>query len=139
MARRLILDTGVLIATERGTIATGVIREDDDLVIASITFAELLTGFELAREHQRTVRQEFVENLLEVLPVEPYDEAVAREHARLLAHVQRTGTPRGAHDLIIAATAIATSRTLLTTDQGARFDELPGVDSVLIRIGGMSS
>ncbi|MDQ0789403.1 hypothetical protein [Streptomyces sp. B3I8] len=36
------------------------------------------------------------------------------------------GSPRGAHDLIIAATAAATARTLLTTDTAA-FDALPGV------------
>ena len=66
--------------------------------------------------------------VLETLPVEPYDVEVAEAHGRLLAHVHRSGTPRGAHDLIIAATAIATRRTVLTTDRSARFQELPGVD-----------
>lgn len=111
------------------------IRRDDDLVIASITVAELLTGGEFAPERQRTARQDFVEILLEVPPVEPYDEAVARAYARLLAHMPRTGTPRGARDLIIMATAIATSRTLIATHHSTRFDELPGVDSVVVKIG----
>jgi hypothetical protein len=34
----------------------------------------------------------------------------ANEHAALLAHVQRTGIPRGRHDLIIAATARTADR-----------------------------
>jgi tRNA(fMet)-specific endonuclease VapC len=65
--------------------------------------------------------------VLDAVPVVPYDEVVAEVHARLLAHVQRIGRPRGAHDLIIAATASATGRLLLTTDARARFAELPGL------------
>jgi hypothetical protein len=37
--------------------------------------------------------------------VHAYDRVVANHHGALLAHVQRTGGTRGAHDLIIAATA----------------------------------
>lgn len=54
MARRLIIDTGVLLASERGrTGPIDVIAEDDDLVIAAITVAELRTGVELATERHR--------------------------------------------------------------------------------------
>ena len=48
MARRLILDTGVLIAAERGlsrAVAEAVER-DDDVVIAAVTVAQLRTGIE---------------------------------------------------------------------------------------------
>jgi predicted nucleic acid-binding protein len=131
MARRLIVDTGVLIATERGARPlSAVIEPSDDVVIAAISAAELLTRVELAGEAQREARSAFVADLLEVLPVERYDAKVAAVHARLLAHVHRTGTPRGAHDLIIAATAISTGRILVTSDRGARFSELPGLDCV---------
>jgi tRNA(fMet)-specific endonuclease VapC len=41
--------------------------------------------------------------------------------------VHRSGRKRGAHDLIIAATAVATNRTVLTGDRKAQFGELPGV------------
>jgi tRNA(fMet)-specific endonuclease VapC len=54
VARRLFIDTGVLVASERGrTGLTDVIAEDDDLVIAAITVAELRTGIELAAQHPR--------------------------------------------------------------------------------------
>lgn len=53
---------------------------------------------------------------------------MAEHQAELLAHVRRTGSLRGAHDLIIAATARATSRTLVTTDAKASFDELPDLE-----------
>lgn len=133
MARRLIIDTGVLIASERGRAGLmAVIAEDDDLVIAAITVAELRTGIELATERHRAARAEFLVNVLETLPVEPYDLAAAEAHGRLLAHVHRTGTKRGAHDLMIAATAVATKRTVLTTDRGANVNDLPGVDCIVV-------
>jgi len=133
MARRLIVDTGVLVAAERQRrlVAAG-IRPDDDFSIAAVTVAELRTGIELASELQRAARAEFLVGVLEALPVVPYDVQVAEAHGRLLAHVHREGRRRDAHDLIIAATALATDRIVLTTDRAARFDELPGVRAVLV-------
>lgn len=133
MARRLIVDTGVLIVSERGARSLAdIVFADDDLVIAAITIAELRTGIELANDRHRGARAEFLVNVLETLPVEPYDLATAEAHGRLLAHVHRGGTQRGAHDLIIAATAVATKRIIVTTDRNARFDDLPGVDCLLV-------
>lgn len=133
MARRLILDTGVLVASERQRRGlAAVVEPDDDIVIAAVTLAELRTGIELAAPEHRERRTEFLLRVLESLPVEPYDLATAEAHGRLLAHVSRTGTKRGAHDLIIAATAAATKRIVLTTDRAARFDELPGVDCIVV-------
>lgn len=71
-----------------------VIAHDDDEVIAAITVAELRTGVELASDQHRDARAQFVTNLLEVLPVEPYDVDTAQAHARLLAHVYRGGAAR---------------------------------------------
>ena len=59
-----------------------------------------------------------------------YTEITAAHHARLLAHVRKSGTPRGAHDLIIAAHAAETSRLLLTRDANPRFGELPGITAI---------
>ena len=50
----------------------------------------------------------------------------------MLAHVHRSGTKRGAHDLIIAATASATKRIVVTTGRGANFQDLPGVDCIVV-------
>jgi len=125
---RLIVDTGVLVALERGRpSAATAVPEDADLAVAAITAAELLVGVELADEERRERRSALVETLLANVPLIPYDLSVAREHGRLLAHTRRTGRPRGAHDLQIAATAAATGRRILTTDARA-FDDLPRVD-----------
>lgn len=133
MARRLIVDTGVLVASERdhGALIEA-IQADDDLAIAAITVAELRTGVELATDAHHARRDEFLLQVLDTLPVEPYDLTTAKAHGRLLAHVHRSGTKRGAHDLIIAATAAATGRIVLTSDRSARFGDLPGVECITV-------
>lgn len=128
---RVILDTGVLVAAERGHLDLVGLRErNDDVCIAAVTAAELLTGVELADDARRERRRAFVQGVLALVPVEDYDLDVARAHARLLAHVHRTGRRRGTHDLLIAATAAATARTVATLEAKARFGELPGVEVV---------
>ncbi len=129
MARRLILDTGVLVAAERARASLGeVLRPDDDVAIAAMSVAELRTGVELASASRRDARAAFLEQVLKMIPVESYDVAVAQVHGSLLAVVHIDGVRRGAHDLIIAATAAATKRTVVPLDRGARFGDLPGVD-----------
>jgi tRNA(fMet)-specific endonuclease VapC len=133
VARRLILDTGVLIRVERGRGRLDrALRDDDDIVIAAITAAELLVGVELADADRRAARAAYVDDLLNTIPVEDYTLEVAVAHSRLLAHVRRTGRTRGAHDLIIAATSAATGRTVLTADAAAHLGDLPGVDALLL-------
>ena len=102
------------------------ISDDDDVAIAAITAAELLVGVELADRRRRPRRQEFVESILRAVPVEPYDAEVARSHARLLSHVKRSGRSRGAHDLLIAATAVTRERIVVTADETG-FEDLPEV------------
>lgn len=102
------------------------LRDDDDVAIAAITVAELTVGVELVQGKARRNRSEFLDGVLEVVPVIDYDIAVASVHARLLVAVRRQGRPRGAHDLMIAATAAASDRRVMTADEGA-FDDLPGV------------
>lgn len=127
---RLILDTTVLVAAERGRSALAdAVGNEDDVAVAAVTAAELLVGVELADARRKGRRKAFVDAVLEDVRVEPYDLTTARVHAGLLAHARRSGRSRGAHDLLIAATAVATGRTVLTTDD-AGFDDLPGVHVV---------
>jgi tRNA(fMet)-specific endonuclease VapC len=124
---RLIVDTDVLIAIERGRqIDTTLLRDDADIAIAAITASELLVGVELADAKRRPTRAATVDAILATFDVIAFDIDVARHHAAHLASARRTGRPRGAHDLQIAATARASRRVLLTTDALA-FDDLPDV------------
>lgn len=124
---RLILDSTLIIAAERASkVLNQLISDDDDVAIAAVTAAELLVGVELADDARRASRVAFVRSVLDTIPVEDYDLDVARAHAVLLAHTRRTGRPRGAHDLMIAATAIARERIVVSADVAA-FQDLPGV------------
>ena len=129
---RLILDTGALIALERGRAnASDVLPDDADVAISAVTVSELLLGVELADAAYREARRELVEGVIERVEVLAFDLEVARHRAALLAHTRRIGQPRGAHGIQIAATASATARTVVTTDPTA-FDGLPGVARRLI-------
>ena len=134
MAERLILDTSILIAAERGRLdLAGAAGDDADAALPAVVVAEYLAGVHLASTpEQRTGRQDFLDRVLQALPVENYTMRVAQRHGELLARARRDGAPRGAHDLIIAATALATGRTVLTTDARAHFDLLPGVTVRLV-------
>jgi len=117
----------VLIAAERGEFDLDrLIADDDEPAIAAITVAELGVGIELATGRRKSNRRAFYDDLLETLPVIDYDIDVAVAHTALLVAVRRAGRPRGAHDLIIAATARATARVVVTSDRTG-FDDLPGV------------
>jgi tRNA(fMet)-specific endonuclease VapC len=104
-----------------------VIADEDDVAIAAVTIAELRVGALLGTGRKAEARTAFVDDVLATIPVIPYDVAIAEAHARLLVAVRRQGTPRGAHDLLIAATATASRRAVVTADATA-FANLPHLE-----------
>jgi tRNA(fMet)-specific endonuclease VapC len=131
VGRRLILDTNVLIAYERGTIDRSSL-DADELAIASVSVAEYRVGIELADSASRAAdrARAALAAIMSAVDVLDYTQATAAHHGRLLAHARRSGTPRGAHDLIIAAHAEETGRTIMSRDAKARFGNLPGVSAI---------
>jgi tRNA(fMet)-specific endonuclease VapC len=130
VGRRLILDTNVLIAYERGAIDRASL-DDDELAIAAISVAEYRVGIELADTAARAAdRARALAAITSAVDVLEYTEATAVCHAKLIAHVRRSGAPRGAHDLVIAAHAVQAERIVLTFDAKARFGDLTGVSAV---------
>jgi len=134
VARRLILDTGVIIAIKRGKVAAeDVYHADDDVAVAAVTIAEFVYGAALTADSDR--RREWTRHATAVaqkLRVLPYDVDTAVRHGELLAATRAAGTTRGALDLVIAAHAAESGRTILTRDGSARFHELPGVRAITL-------
>jgi tRNA(fMet)-specific endonuclease VapC len=129
VGRRLILDTSILIAYERGTMDRSSL-DDDELAIAAVSVAEYCVGIEMADTPERSAeRARALTAITSAVNVLDYTPATAAQHGRLLAHVRRSGSPRGAHDLIIAAHAAETGRLILSRDARARFGDLPGVSA----------
>lgn len=115
-----LIDSSVLIPAERGTLDFERLIEqsgDEEVAIAAITASELLHGIHRLKSGVRQARAErFVEDVLARLPVLSFDLAAARVHARLGSELRAKGTEVGAHDLIIAATAVAIDFAVATRD-----------------------
>ncbi len=123
----VLLDTSVLIDAERADGAIDrLLADDDQPAIAAITVAELGVGVSIAKGKRRQQRSAFFEDVVAMLPVLAYDLDVALVHRELLVASRSAGAPRGAHDLIIAATARSHGRLVVTSDV-AGFADLPGV------------
>jgi len=121
------LDTTVLIDLERaGHDLESILLDEDDVAVSAVTVAELEVGIHLASEEHVDDRRESVRAVVDSVVVLPYDIEVAHGHAVLLAHSRKTGRPRGRHDLIVAATALVSGRTIISADTTA-FLDLPGV------------
>ena len=117
----------IIAAARRQLNLSDVVDAADELAIAALTAAELIHGALGSDEAHRAKRLAYVERFLSVIPIEDYDFDVARRHAQLLDAARRVGRPHGTHDLIIAATALARNRTVLTRDKTG-FTDLPGLD-----------
>ncbi len=116
----VIFDTSEIISLERNASDIDTLvsnREDEPFGISVVTIAELLHGVERAdTETRKTKRLAFVEKVIELFPTFPFDTAVARIYARLWATLAKKGKHVGAHDLIIAATAMTLDYTIVTAN-----------------------
>ncbi len=112
----LVIDTDVWVLAEKSGGKLDLARwvKYEGAYMSAITASELLVGVERANTAQRKAqRGAFVENLLSAIPVLEFSMPVARTHARMLAALPKTVTA-GAHDALIAATAIHHGYALLT-------------------------
>lgn len=116
----VIFDTSVLISIERGALALEKLiagREDEPFGISTVTVSELLHGVHRAdSEKRRLKRSAFVEKVIQTFPLHPFDVGAARMYAGLWANLAKKGITIGAHDLMIASTALALGFSIVTTD-----------------------
>jgi tRNA(fMet)-specific endonuclease VapC len=131
VGRRLIWDTGIVIALERGRLDPAAIMQfDDDTAVAAVTLTELKYGAKCSPPGKRARRIAAVERILQHCTLVDYTVETTEFHADLKAHCRESGSPRGEIDLMIAATALATKRVLVTLDRKADFGSLPGVNVI---------
>jgi tRNA(fMet)-specific endonuclease VapC len=105
----IILDADVIIRGEKGVFdfyGWAASRPDDRFELAAITVAELWHGVERATGVRKSKRQKYIETVLDALPVIPYTEQTAYEHARIWAALAERGKMIGYYDIIVAATAL---------------------------------
>lgn len=124
----VLIDTGLLIDRERGVANPRVEAAlgEEDRAISVITVSELLHGVHRAAPEQLPRRSAFVEHLLAGLRALEITEPVARVHAQVWAGLAARGEIIGAHDLWIAATALAHGMAL-ATDNARELARIPGL------------
>lgn len=112
----LVLDTGVIIGFERaGSGVSTTLEGYGEMFVSAITVCELLVGVHRADTDARRVRRAaFVEAVLTRVGVLPFTHEVARIHAEVFATLAKKGQLSGAHDLIIASTALYHGFPVLT-------------------------
>lgn len=124
----VLIDTDMLVDLERGVVNPEVENAigDEDRAISVITVSELLHGVHRASGAQRTRRRAFVEHLLGGMRAIEITEQIARVHADVWAQLAAKGQLIGAHDLWIAATALAHGMDI-ATGNAHEFQRIPGL------------
>ena len=125
-----LIDSSIFIALERRGMSLRELRIADDqpVALAAVTASELLMGVYRAETPERRTRLEaFVERILATIPVLAFDLPVARLHALLEHDLRARGLRIGAHDTMIAATALAYGYDLLT-DNVRHFERVAGLN-----------
>jgi len=126
----LLIDTNILIACERGRVDLEkmVAEHGDDVVFLSVISAsELLHGVHRAVDEKIRIRRlAFVERVLDSLEILDVDLSTARIHSKLWSDLASSGQMIGAHDLWLAASALANSCALVTRNV-REFERVPGL------------
>jgi predicted nucleic acid-binding protein len=131
----IILDADVLIRGEKGTFDLQgwfAARPDEHFEMAAITVAELWHGVERAAGAHQAKRRQYLQNLFTLLPVIPYTEQTAYEHARIWARLEAAGKMIGYYDIIVAATALERGGKVATFNQ-RHFGQVQGLDLVELK------
>ena len=130
----LLIDTSVFVAVERAGGDPSDLLEKvgaERVGLSAITASELLHGVHRADSAVRRDRREkFVEKILATLPIIPFTLEIARIHSRIWADLQAKGEVIGAHDLLIAATALRYDRSVATRNV-RHFERIPGLKVVV--------
>ena len=125
----IILDADVIIRGEKGTFDLQswlASLPQEQFEVAAVTVAELWHGVERATGIHRVKRQQYLDTVLALLPVIPYTEQTAYEHARVWARLEDAGKMIGYYDIVVAATALERGGQVATFNR-KHFSQVKGL------------
>ena len=93
------------------------------LVTSMVVESELMFG---ATRVASTVLPKKISDLLQFIPVLALERNVVQHYANIRTHLERSGTPIGPNDTLIAAHALALD-CVLVTHNDAEFSRVPGL------------
>ncbi|MDJ0843384.1 type II toxin-antitoxin system VapC family toxin [Crocosphaera sp.] len=99
-----------------------------DVFISAITLMEINYGMLLNPEKTAKIRP-VIEDFLDVITILPLTEREAHEAAKIRTILKAQGTPIGAYDLLIAATAQVNYLTVVTSNV-KEFERVPELNVV---------
>jgi len=128
----IILDADVIIQGENGTFDlkkwVGSLP-NEEFEVAAITVAELWHGVERATGKHKATREHYLRTVLALLPIVPYTEQTAYEHARIWAELEVSGKMIGFYDLIVGATALERGSAVATFNK-RHFSHIKGLSVI---------
>jgi len=89
-------------------------QQPDEIALCSVVKAELLYGAQRSSRLAENLR--LLERFFEPFYSFPFDDNCVQTFGRIRTELERAGTPIGPYDLLIAATAVANGRTLVTAN-----------------------
>jgi predicted nucleic acid-binding protein len=130
----VVLDSSIVITAERKAFAVPVLVEfihkshgEIEVSLSPVTVAELVHGIYRAQSAEvKERRREYVEELLDLLPVHPITSHTARLVGRIEGQEAAEGPVLPFNDLLIAATAIEQNYAVLTHNL-RHFERIPGL------------
>lgn len=128
----IILDADVIIAGEKGAFDVKkwlVSRPNEQFELAAITVAELWHGVERANGRHKATRESYLRTLLQLMPIVPYTEQTAYEHARVWAELEASGKRISFYDLIVGATALQRGSKVATFNK-RHFSRIRGLSVI---------
>ena len=128
----VMVDSGAFISFERrnASLILPPPLEAERIYISSVTVSELSLGIYYAdTEERRQRRAAFVDRVVSESPVVDFTTEIARKHAEISAGLRKAGNMIGAHDLMIAATAVYHSLPIYTANVG-EFSRVPGLQVI---------
>ena len=123
-----LLDTNICIYVIRQKPLNMILRfqslDVSEVGISSITLSELECG--IAKSAKPAQNRVALTLFLAPLRIFPYDHRAAQQYGRIREELERSGTPIGPLDMLIAAHALALGSTLVTNNI-REFERVPGL------------
>jgi predicted nucleic acid-binding protein len=131
-----LIDTCVWIDVEQGRLApadVAAITGQEPVYLSPVTLAELQFGAEMAADAAIRLKRLAALRRLQRKPLQPIDGTTGEVFGRLAASLKAAGraTRTRVNDLWLASQAIQWNHRLLTRN-GADFQDIPGLDLVVI-------
>jgi len=130
VSQRFLLDTNIisdLVRNPQGRVAAQIALHDADAFSTSIIVASELR-YGAARKGSRRLTAQ-IEAILEAIEIHPIERPFDRIYGSLRSQMESTGALIGGNDLLIAAHALQTGRTLVTANE-REFMRVPGLKLV---------